>query len=209
MHRLVAPLRVSSTGEASRTVKWFERRSAVALVVVLAVIAAVRPVRAEPEKRFGVGIVLTDDVPSGDARSGVKLRPLFRMRSDPGLHPAFGLNWVTLVLGPDSPTTDALAGRLRLRPLLGGVSYTWVTDLLSISPRVFAGYSFNRFRRTSDASARNSLVAKAELQLFHDLNPRVGIVGSIGYLVARPQVAGRTVRADDLRLQVGLAYAVY
>ena len=77
---------------------------------------------------------------------------------------------------------------------------------------MFGGYSFNRFKgegAAAAAPASNSFVGKAELQLFHDLTARVGIVGSIGYLVSRPEVAGRTLNVDDLRLQVGVAYAIY
>ncbi len=52
-------------------------------------------------------------------------------------------------------------------------------------------------------------MAKAELQLYHDLTSRLGIIWSAGYLVARPEVAGRTVKADEVRVQVGLAFAVF
>ena len=91
-----------------------------------------RPARAEPEKRIGVGVVLTGDIPRGVARSGVRVRPLLRARNDPGLRPAFGLNWVTLDFPSASQRPDEVAGRLRLRPLLAGVSYTWITSQLSI-----------------------------------------------------------------------------
>ena len=188
------------------------RRSSVVAAILLGTTLMPLPLRAEPEKRFGGGVVLTGDIPRGVARSGVRLRPLLRARNDPGLRPAFGLNWVTLDFPSASGRPDEIAGRLRLRPLLAGVSYTWITSQLSISPRVFGGYSFNRFRSEGGApaaSASNGFVGKVELQLFHDLTPRVGILGSIGYLVGRPEVAGRTLKVDDLRLQVGVAYAIY
>ena len=159
---------------------------------------------------MGVGIVLIDDIPRGDARSGVRIRPLLRLRNERGLHPAFGLNWVTLDLAPETPT-DPTSGRLRLHPLLAGVSYTWIINRLSISPRALAGYSLNTFRGVGaeETSVNHGPVAKAELQLFHDLTARLGILWSAGYLVARPEVAGRTVEVDNVRLQVGLSFAVF
>lgn len=183
------------------------RRLATLLLVVVSILTS-RPVQAEPEKRFAVGIVLTDDSPRGDARAGVRIRPLLRMRNEPGLHPAFGLNWVSMDLAPDSPD-DPTAGRLGLHPVLAGVSYTWIIKRLSVSPRVFAGYSVNSFRRAARTTIGHGPVGKAELQLFHDLSSRLGILWSAGYLVARPEVAGRTVKADEVRVQVGLAFAVF
>lgn len=184
------------------------RRLATLLLCVVVSIVTSRAVQAEPEKKFAVGIVLTDDIPRGNARAGVRIRPLLRMRNEPGLHPAFGLNWVSMDLAPDSPD-DPTSGRLALHPLLAGVSYTWIIKRLSVSPRVFAGYAVNIFRRASVTSIGHGPVAKAELQLFHDLTSRLGILWSAGYLAARPEVAGRTVNADEIRVQVGLAFAVF
>lgn len=176
--------------------------------MAVACILVARPVHAEPEKRFAVGLVLTDDIPRGDARSGLKIRPLLRLRSERGLHPAFGLNWVAMDLAPETPS-DPTSGHLHLRPILGGVAYTWIVNHLSVSPRAFVGYSVNSFRRADVTSYGHGPVAKVELQLFRDLTPRLGVVGSAGYLVARPEVAGRTVKADEVRLQIGFAFAVF
>jgi low temperature requirement protein LtrA len=109
----------------------------------------------------------------------------------------------------DDMQTDAGVGRLRLRPLMGGVSYTWIKGKLSVSPRLIAGYSFNRFSGTESVSAHDSFVSKAELQIWRDLSSRVGVLCSIGYLFARPEVSGRTINADAIRVQVGIAYAVF
>jgi hypothetical protein len=182
-------------------------RSRAALAIVATTFLAC-PAYAEPEKRIAVGIVLTDDIPRGDARSGVRIRPMLRLHNKAGLHPAFGFNWVPMDLAPDTPG-DPTSGHLHVRPLLAGVSYTWIIDKLSVSPRVFAGYSINTFRRDSKTSYGHGPVAKAELQLFRDLTPRLGVVWTAGYLVARPEVAGRTVKADEIRVQVGLAFAVF
>jgi hypothetical protein len=104
---------------------------------------------------------------------------------------------------------NGATGRLRLRPLAAGASYTWIAGRYSVSPRLIAGYSFNRFTGAEGISARDSLVAKAEVQLWRDLSRRVGVLGSIGYLFARPEVSGRAVNADAIRAQVGIAYAVF
>ena len=184
------------------------RRLATVLLFGIVSVLMSTPVDAEPEKRFGIGIAIIDDIPRGDARSGVRVRPLLRMRNEPGLHPAFGLNWVGMDFARDA-AGDPASGRLELHPVLAGASYTWIVKRLSISPRAFAGYSYNTFRGAPGISITHGPVAKAELQLFQDLTSRLGIQWSAGYLMARPKVAGRAVNADTIRLQVGLAFAVY
>jgi len=164
---------------------------------------------AEPDKKFAVGVVITGDAVTGAAKAGTQLGPLFRIRSTPGLHPAFGLNWVMADLEMNMRTDEGVVGRLRLRPLMAGVSYTWIAGKLSVSPRMIAGYSFNRVRGADSVSARDSFVSKAELQVWRDLSRRVGLLGTVGYLFARPDVAGRTVKADAIRAQLGLAYAIF
>jgi low temperature requirement protein LtrA len=181
--------------------------AAAAVVVVSVLLPA--SVFAEPEKKFAVGVVVTSDAATGAAKAGTKLGPLFHIRSTPGLHPTFGLNWVMADLEMNMDAGDGAVGRLRLRPVMAGISYTWIAGHLSISPRVIAGYSFNRFTGAGSVSARDSFVSKAELQVWHDLSSRVGILGSIGYLFARPEVSGRPVIADAVRAQVGIAYAVF
>jgi hypothetical protein len=164
---------------------------------------------AEPEKKFAVGVVVTRDAATGAANAGTKLGPLFRIRSTPGLHPAFGLNWVMSDLEMNMDAGDGAVGRLRLRPLMAGLSYTWIAGHVSVSPRLIAGYSFNRFTGAGSVSARDSFVSNAEFQIWRDLSSRVGVLGSIGYLFARPEVSGRTVNADAIRAQLGIAYAVF
>ena len=92
---------------------------------------------------------------------------------------------------------------------MAGFSYTWINGHFSVSPRLIAGYSFNRFSGAESISARDSFASKAELQIWRDLNSRVGVLGSIGYLFARPEVSGRTVKADAIRAQLGIAYAIF
>jgi low temperature requirement protein LtrA len=186
-------------------------RSSILAATIVALFSTLLPrsAFAEPEKKFAVGVVVTSDAVAGSAKAGTQLGPLFRIRSTPGLHPAFGLNWVMADLEMNMKTGDGAVGRLRLRPLMAGMSYTWIAGKLSVSPRLIAGYSFNRFRGAESVSARDSFVTKAELQVWRDLSRRVGLLGSVGYLFARPDVAGRTVNADAIRAQLGLAYAIF
>ena len=186
------------------------RASALAMIVV-AIVSALLPraAFAEPERKFAVGFVVTRDAATGAATAGTTFAPLFRVRSTPGLHPTFGLNWVMTDLEMSMQTDDGIAGRLRLRPLMAGFSYTWINGHFSVSPRLIAGYSFNRFSGAESISARDSFASKAELQIWRDLNSRVGVLGSIGYLFARPEVSGRTVKADAIRAQLGIAYAIF
>jgi hypothetical protein len=68
-----------------------------------------------------------------------------------------------------------------------------------------------------DVSAGNSLAARAEVAMWYDLNSRFGILGVVGYIVARPEIdvvtdAGtdsRRLKADSLKLQIGVAYGIF
>ena len=60
---------------------------------------------------------------------------------------------------------------------------------------------------TCSVSRRRSN-ARSWIRRFHT-TAAIGVLGSIGYLVARPEVSGRTVKADAIRAQVGIAYAVF
>jgi hypothetical protein len=98
---------------------------------------------------------------------------------------------------------------------MAGVSYTWSVRGTSVSPRIVAGYSFNRLRGAG--SAKDSLAWKPEVQIWRDVTSRAGIHVSVGYLVARPEVTivrdssafTRRVKADAARMQVGVAYALF
>jgi hypothetical protein len=41
------------------------------------------------------------------------------------------------------------------------------------------------------------------------VTPRLGLLVSGGYLFARPEVAGQRVKADAIRAQLGVAYAIF
>ena len=104
------------------------------LVVAIVPVLLPRSAFAEPERKFAVGFVVTRDAATGAANAGTTFAPLFRIRSTPGLHPTFGLNWVMTDLEMSMQTDDGVAGRLRLRPLMAGFCTRGSPDTFQCRP---------------------------------------------------------------------------
>ena len=117
-----------------------------------------------------------------------------------------------------------------MRPLLGGVAYTVGNQPLLYSFGVVAGPSFNRirledsFRRRLPAGATalvgssTSFAVRPAAVITWSVRPRVGIIGTAGYMFNRPDllyrdVSGREFRnrwkADSIVLSVGAVYSIF
>jgi len=143
----------------------------------------------------------------------------------------YGLNWFSTSVDRSIGGSDVDLGELRVRPLMGGYGYTFVTRRTSFALDMLAGYSFNKMTlsaRAADAyrslgaldvntAVRNSIVARPELNIWQDVNRKMGINVNIGYTFARPRVLVRTplgvddhrVRADMLAVTVGAVYRIF
>ena len=98
-------------------------------------------------KRVGVGgsvgsiFTLDDDVTNGAAFGfNAGLAPT------PGFGPTLGLGWYQQDLTLSGASGDRELGRLRVRPLMAGVGYTWMKDRVAVGASVNAGISFNSIR---------------------------------------------------------------
>jgi len=124
-------------------------------------------------------------------------------------------------------------GSLKVRPVLGGVAYTWKARRLEATAIVTAGVSFvsldlsdrgrERVRAAfgpNEASVESDPVfaVQPKLTLWYDINGRFGLGGTAGYLRTRPQIAFVTtpatvdeihVNADMVRLSAGIVVKVY
>jgi hypothetical protein len=142
------------------------------------------------------------------------------------------LNWYELKF--DGPVGDEMTplGRLKIRPVMGGYGYSLRSGRVAASTTFVGGVSFNSFDEDDRArlayarqlettllriSAANGLAARAELGVWFDIDDRFGLLTSVGYMLARPRITivtgngeeERRLRADAVKLQVGLVYAIF
>jgi hypothetical protein len=97
-------------------------------------------------------------------------------------------------------------GKLRVRPLMAGASYTVVRGRVAASASLLAGPAFNRLRVTDEVRDRLrlaggdpeegfgsvTLAIRPGASLYYSLTPRVALTGFGGYLLNRPRFTLRT-----------------
>ena len=200
----------------------FNRSILIALVVgVLPTLAL-----AQTEGRVSVGGSVTlNNTTDGEVSSAVAAGPLVRLNPRKGWGPAGALNWFRADLQNPADGDDDFA-TLRVRPLMGGVSYTIGTDRLLTSFSIVAGPSFNRARFDDDFApaagsaidAENSIAVRPGVGVTWTVAPRVAIVGFGGYLINRPDIVYRNSagqefvnrwKADSVVLSVGAVYSLF
>ncbi len=145
-------------------------------------------------KRVGVGgsvgsIFTFDD----DVNNGVAFGFNAGLAPAPGFGPTLGFGWYQQDLTLSRASGDREVGRLRVRPLMAGVGYTWVKDRVAIGASVNAGISFNSIRLNDEyrtffgpgtevrVDASNSFAVRPQLRLEYAVARKVGVYTSAGY----------------------------
>ena len=145
-------------------------------------------------KRAGIGgsvggvFPIDDDVTAGRAL-GVN----FGLAPEHGLGLTLGFGWYTADLTLSGVSGDAEVGDLRVRPLMAGVSYTWVKGRVATGVSINAGVSFNSIRLNDQyrsffgpgtevrVDASNSFATRPQLRVEYAVARKVGIFSSAGY----------------------------
>ena len=153
---------------------------------------------------------------------GVSLGPMVRVGAGRGLGVAIGFGWFGAELR-DSAAQIPI-GRVRIRPVMAGVRYTFRTLATSTSFSLVAGPAINAVSAADRADAGelpigigNSLAWRPGVSFWVDLSSRTALNISAGYVITRPRltlvgpdgVFERPLRADALVLRAGLAYKVF
>ena len=111
----------------------------------------------------------------------------------PGLGAMLGLGWYQTDLTLSGVSGDVEVGRLRVRPIMAGVGYTWVKDRLASSVSIGAGISFNSIKLNDQyrlffgpgtevsVDASNSFVVRPQLRVEYAVARKVGVYSSVGY----------------------------
>lgn len=196
------------------------------IVIASAFVFAAPSVFAQTEGRVSVGASITfNGTTDDDVASTTTVGPLVRLNPHKGWGPAGAFNWFRANLHDPAGGTGDFA-RLRVRPLMGGVSYTVGSGAVLTSFSIVGGPSFNKaeFHRSYVAgsgesiSAGNSFAVRPGVGVTWTAGRRVAVVGFGGYLINRPDVVyrnrfgeevDRRWKADAFVLSVGAVYSLF
>jgi hypothetical protein len=215
----------------SRTIRPAERKTARCREAAVVWLGCVDGAIAQTEGWVSVGGSVTLVSPTeDDVDRAIGVGPLVRLNPRRGWGPAGALNWFRTDLGNPDVSGPAVA-RLRVRPLLGGITYTVGPDRALTSFSVVAGPSFNSIRlkdefldslpdgvQTPAVDVNTSFAVRPGVALTLTIAPRVAVVGFGGYLINRPKVTFRNQFGQEFRdrwktdavvLSVGLVYSLF
>ena len=196
------------------------------ILIASAFVFAAPSVFAQTEGRVSVGASITlNGTTDDDVASTTTVGPLVRLNPHRGWGPAGALNWFRPDLHDPAGGTGDFA-RLRVRPLMAGVSYTVGSDAVLTSFSIVGGPSFNKaeFHRSYVAGSGESIQRWEQFRCPPwrrgdvDRCPRVAVVGFGGYLINRPDVVYRNRfgqeiddrwKADAFVLSVGAVYSLF
>ena len=183
--------------------------------------------------RFSVGIAVdrlfTLD---GDANDAWGVGPVFRIGPDRGgWGPAFGLAWFETNLPASVGGVTGDFAQLKVRPVMGGISYTIRRGPWSYDIGVAAGWTFNsaellpaaeRYFESVDAGpvdveVSNSFAARPRLRVYYDTSTRVALMGAAGVLFVDPEVTLRSGAQSitfnrnltSFTLEAGIVFALF
>jgi hypothetical protein len=196
------------------------------ILIACSLVAVSSPAVAQTEGRVSVGGSVTLNAPTdSDVASTVTVGPLVRLNPKKGWGPAAAFNWFRADLKNPAGGDDDFA-RLRVRPLMGGVSYTVGSRAVLTSFSIVAGPSFNKAEfdgsyvpaAGESIDADTSFAVRPGVGVTWTVAPRVAIVGFGGYLYNRPanmyrNASGQELRdrwkADAVVVSVGAVYSLF
>ena len=196
------------------------------ILIAFAIVCAASSVFAQTEGRVSVGASVTlNSTTDAGVASTTTVGPLLRLNPHKGWGPAGALNWFRPDLRDPAGGTGDFA-RLRVRPLMAGLSYTVGSDAVLTSFSIVAGPSFNKAEfhgsyvagSGESISAENSIAVRAGVGVTWTVARRVAVIGFGGYLTNRPDVVYRNRfgqeindrwKADAVVLSVGAVYSSF
>lgn len=170
------------------------------------------PTNAQAQNDFGPGLILH-----------------FRPHEGPGA--GIGFNWFSANVRGRVDGQDVWLGRVTVRPIMAGASWTWQRGRFAPALSLQAGYAFVNIRDTGEAkraylqlgarrpglSASNALAWCSSASVWIDLGPRYGLVASIGYEGVQPTLTTTSslgtrrqkVNLGSVVTTVGFAYGIF
>jgi hypothetical protein len=145
-------------------------------------------------KRAGIGASVGGIFPFDDDVSvGTAFGVNAGLAPAPGFGPTLGFGWYQGDLTLSGISGDREVGRLRVRPLMAGVGYTWVTGRVATGVSINAGISFNSIRLNDQyrtffgpntqvsVDASNSFAVRPQIRFEYAVARKVGVYTSLGY----------------------------
>lgn len=202
-------------------------------VAIIMIGIAAGHARAQIDNRLAAGV--TTGIASargGDGSTEVSFELRFG-HERAGWGPQISLfNWFDTGLHEPIAARTVEVGNLRARPMMAGYGYTWARGRTTLTADLLAGYSVNSFELDPaaqadyaqrlgatrvDSKATNAFAVKPEFQMWYDLNGRIGLKLTGGYLVSRPSIVissslgedVRPVRADRFIVTIGAVYSIF
>jgi hypothetical protein len=208
----------------------FKQRDLILLGLIFATFYAVEA-RAQTDNRLALGISVTtiaasSATASGSATVGFEWR-LGHEKQAWGWQTSL-FNWFdTDVEQQTNVLRPAALGQLRIRPVMVGYGYTWIRGRAAITTDLVGGFAFNSlhvdpadYQRLGasgvSAEATNTVAVKPEVQIWYDINRRLGLRITGGYLITRPSVTIKSslgsdtwsVKADSLLITAGVVFSI-
>jgi hypothetical protein len=119
-----------------------------------------------------------------------------------GWGPAIGFGWVDTHISSQGTTI----ARLRARPLMGGVGYTWLHGRLATKASVTAGIVFNhasldkalvaQVPEPISLEVRNSFAVRAGVTLEYAIVRKLALKGSLNFFATRPTVVLKAAEGE-------------
>ena len=170
---------------------------AILAVAITATTASAQRIPAAA-RRVGIGISVGGIFPTDDdVNAGLAAGVTLGLAPATGLGPTIGLGWYEGDLRLSRISGDRRVGHLRVRPLMGGVGYTWVTGRIATGASINAGISFNAIRVDDMYSlgfssggeirgdASHSFAARPQLRVEYAVTRKMGVYSSASYFFTR------------------------
>jgi len=204
------------------------------VLVALLWSAFVTPAHAQSENRFAIGAEFGARLASTDDAHGRDIKGLLWRfgHGKEGFGFNWGLNWFAADIDRTVAGQTIELGELHVRPFMAGYGYTHNVGAFSITGALLGGFAFTSVSLAPEATdvyhdalgarsisgdAGAALTLRPEIGAWYDVSKKIGLHGSVGYMVARPQVTvsstlgddKRRVRADMWQLKIGMAYSIF
>jgi hypothetical protein len=178
---------------------------------------------SDDARLFAVGLSVGWSGPTARSLdSSVSIGPLFRLGSGRGLGPTIAFEWFSTDVTGSAP--EGVTSRIHVRPLMGGVSYAFATNRVSVAPSIVAGVAFNSLTVPVTGEAgriavevANSFIWRPGVSVWIDLNRRAAVNLSMGYVftgldvtfLEGTQLMQRNVPGDTTVAHAGMVYKLF
>ncbi len=155
-----------------------------------------------------------------DLEPSLGVGPLIRLGSGRGLGLGIGFGWFSADLSSGRTT----AGRIHIKPVMAGLSYTVGGARVSTSWSVVGGRAFNSLSAQGGSQGpvwalevRDSFAWRPGTAIWIEASRRIAFTVSAQYLVTRPRVTWlangrtetRTLRGDARTISTGVVYKLF